>query len=516
MKSKLWKFLTLVMLISFVLVACQPSPAAPATATTAPEQPVVEPTATTAPEQPAAATDTPAAPAESPTPEPTAVPPTITVPAGATKVTIFVGFGTGTSPEQQAVHKKIQEAFNSTHDNLKIEFLTVPWAERITKFSTMLAGGMSPDIVMPIGVGGISEFYDEWLDLTPFIEKDKYDMTRFVGKTVEIHNYPTKGVLGLPMCVYPSAVFYNTDLFDAAGVEYPPHKWGDKYADGTDWTYDKLVEIAKKLTIDANGNDANSPAFDPKNIKQFGWDGWDWMNVFDVAKKFGAENGTGVSTDGRKSLLMTPEYLAAATWIKDTIWTWHIRANSEQAGAFYDKAGDPFGSGLVAMWEIHSWMSYAWPSWTKAFNWDIAADPNVVGQPIISIVDADTAVMPKSSKNQEAAWEVMKWFYENKQLAQLIANYGCLPADKDLSKSWVTDRKAENPNVDYQVFIDAMAYTTESPNHEAWKPNYTKINDVISKAFEQINTGQNLDVQAVFGAADKEVQALLDDYWKNK
>jgi len=352
--KKFWIILTALVVVSMLLVACAPKP----TPTAAPKP--VEPTKEVVVE-----------PTKEVAAEPTAVPePTkVAEPTGPVKVIIFVGFGTGTSPEQQAKHKEIQDKFNSSHPaELQIEFLTVPWAERITKFSTMLAGDLSPDIVMPIGVGGISEFYDEWMDLTPYIQRDNYDMTRFAGKTTEIHNYPTKGVLGLPMCVYPSVVMYNADIFDAASVEYPPHKFGDPYADGQPWTYTKMVEVAKKLTIDANGNDANSPAFDPANVKQFGWDGWDWMNVFDIAKKWGAETGTGVSVDGKKSLLLTQPYIDTMQFQKDTIWTWHIRASSAQAGAFYDQAGDPMGSGMVGMWEIHSWMSYAWPAWTKAFN----------------------------------------------------------------------------------------------------------------------------------------------------
>ena len=91
---------------------------------------------------------------------------------GPVKIVIFVGFGTGTSPEQQAVHAEIQELYNSTHDNIQIEFLTTPWEERITKYSTMLAADQPPDILLPIGVGGISEFYKGWMDLTPMIDAD--------------------------------------------------------------------------------------------------------------------------------------------------------------------------------------------------------------------------------------------------------------------------------------------------------------------------------------------------------
>lgn len=38
-----------------------------------------------------------------------------------------------------------------------------------------------------------------------------------------------------------------------------------------DWKYDRVEAVAKLLTVDANGNDATSPDFDPEQIIQFGF-----------------------------------------------------------------------------------------------------------------------------------------------------------------------------------------------------------------------------------------------------
>jgi multiple sugar transport system substrate-binding protein len=431
---------------------------------------------------------------------------------GPVKVVIFVGFGTGTSPEQQAVHAEIQDLYNSTHDNIQIEFLTVPWEERITKYSTMLAADQPPDILLPIGVGGIAEFYKGWMDLTPMIEADNYDMGRFAGKTVDIHNYPGQGVLGLPLCVYPSFIYYNMDIFDAAGVDYPPSAFGETYADGDAWTYDKMVEIAKKLTLDATGNDATSPAFDPENIVQFGWNGWDWGNSGDFVIHFGDEVGTGVSLDGTESLLLTDQYLTAYQFMTDNVWKDHIRASNEQAGAFYQSAGDPMGSGMIGMWEIHSWMGYAYDSWSENFAWNVAAVPTGPTGRLVSMVDADTAVIPAASKHPEEAWEVMKWLYEPAQYDQLIANYTCLPADTDSMSRWTGDMEAKYPGVDFAIFLDALNYV-ETINHESWKPNYARVNDVLDRAKGELLNGTNLDVEAVLQTASDEIQQLLDQYW---
>jgi multiple sugar transport system substrate-binding protein len=431
---------------------------------------------------------------------------------GPVTITIFVGMGTGTQANQIAVHQEIADLYNSTHEDIQIEFLTVQWEERQQKYMTMLAADQPPDIVMPIGVGGINEFYKGWLDLTPMIEADNYDMSRFAGKTVEIHNYPGQGTLGLPLCVYPTVIFYNMDLFDAAGVDYPPKVFGEPYADGDPWTYDKLVEIAQKLSLDANGNDATSPAFDPENQVQFGWLGWDWNNAADWAVHFGELPGTGVSLDGTESLLLTDQYIDAYTFWKENIWDDNIRASGEQSGAFYAVSSEGMSAGMGAMWESHSWMGWAYDQWSEKFAWNVAAVPTGPTGLLIDIVDADTAVIPTTSKHPEEAWEVMKWFFEPEQYDRLIDNYNCLPADSVSMSSWVDRQKSQYPGVDFEVFIDAMDYIEEN-NHEAWKPEYSRVNAVLDRVRDELTNGTNLDVEAVLQAGHEEIQQLLDEYW---
>ena len=59
-------------------------------------------------------------------------------------------------------------------------------------------------------------------------------------------------------------MFYNKDMFDAAGIDCPPTSADEA------WTWDEFVEVAKQLTLDANGNNAASPDFDPDSIVQYG------------------------------------------------------------------------------------------------------------------------------------------------------------------------------------------------------------------------------------------------------
>jgi multiple sugar transport system substrate-binding protein len=130
--------------------------------------------------------------------------------------------GTGTDPDQIDAQKQLQEKYNSTHEDIEIEFLIVPHEEYATRYLTMLSGGNAPQLVGPNGVSTVAEFFDTWEDITPYIQAENFDTSDFYGPAVELNQYPDKNT-GLPLGLYPSFIFYNKDLFDAAGLDYPTH-----------------------------------------------------------------------------------------------------------------------------------------------------------------------------------------------------------------------------------------------------------------------------------------------------
>ena len=71
-------------------------------------------------------------------------------------------------------------------------------------------------------------------------------------------------------------LWYSRSLFDEAGLNYPPHTFGEKYTmpDGTqvDWNYDTISTLGKLLTVDKNGKDATMSDFDPNTVEQWGFD----------------------------------------------------------------------------------------------------------------------------------------------------------------------------------------------------------------------------------------------------
>ncbi len=73
-----------------------------------------------------------------------------------------------------------------------------------------------------------------------------------------------KSTIGTNTAAETLILYHNKSLFDAAGLDYPPSKAAAA------WTWDEFVAAAKQHTVDRNGNNAASDAFDPERIDVFG------------------------------------------------------------------------------------------------------------------------------------------------------------------------------------------------------------------------------------------------------
>jgi multiple sugar transport system substrate-binding protein len=235
------------------------------------------------------------------------------------KVTItwFVGLGTGTNEQQIEVQNAVVEAFNASQDAIELE-INIAGSNQTAPdvLSTLIASGEAPDIVGPVGFDGSNKFAGNWLDLQPIVDATGYDLSDIPTNLVDSYR-SSEGLLGIPFAIFPGVLYYNADLFDEAGLNYPPTEPGVPYVlpDGTEvpWDYNTVMEIGKILTVDSNGNDATSPDFDPNSIEQFGWiDQWDTLRA--NFHTFGAAE---VAVDGVVSI--PDNWRARAQWIYDAV-----------------------------------------------------------------------------------------------------------------------------------------------------------------------------------------------------
>jgi multiple sugar transport system substrate-binding protein len=156
--------------------------------------------------------------------------------------TVELTFWHGYTEADGDVLEKIVADFNSSQSEVHISTEINPWAVIDDTLLPALSSGDGPDIVaMP------AERLPVYADKGAFVSLDGFYASAD-GNTANL-NAGAEAMItvggthyGVPTGFVPLALYYNKALFADAGVSDPPTTW------------DEWVDIAKKLTIDENGD----------------------------------------------------------------------------------------------------------------------------------------------------------------------------------------------------------------------------------------------------------------------
>ena len=528
MRKSLFALLSVLVIASMLLAACgggaAPAPAQQAATTEATEA-VAEATeaateeafAEAATEEAAteeAATEEAAAEEaateEAPAPTATTPAPIISTPdpafAGRTQVRWFVGLGSGTDPQQVPTEQAVVDKFNESQDEIELLLEIIPYNSARDTMSTQIAAGNAADIVGPMGGSGANAFYGQWLDLAPLIESSGYDLSQFGESSVNFF-MTEEGQIGLPFATYPSALYFQRDMFDEAGLAYPPAAYGEKYTmpDGSEveWNWDTFTEVAKILTVDVNGNDATMEEFDPTQIVQYGY-----VPQYQDPRAIGSywQAGRLVADDGKTAQIPEP-WAAAWKWYYDGMWgeqpfapTYSVTQSPEFG------AGNPFNSGKIAMAATHLW--YTCCIANAGENWDLAALPAYEGK-VTANLNADTFRIWKGTKNPEAAFKVLTYLIGDASL-ELLGIYGGMPARQSDQDAFFANLDAKYPQgVNWDV-MKAGIDLADIPSFEAWTPGYNEMYDRVNLFNTLLQSEADLDVDAAIEQLKTDLQGIYD------
>jgi len=419
-----------------------------------------------------------------------------------TVVRWFVGLGTGQNAEQVEAQEGVVDAFNASQDEIELVIEIVQNDVAYDTLATAIASGDAPDIVGPVGVKGSNAFSGSWMDLEPLAEASGYDLGQFPQATVDFYRVEGEGLIGLPFGVFPSFIYYNRELFDEAGLEYPPHEYGEPYADGDPWDYDKLEELALIQTVDANGNDATSPDFDPENIVQFGYIN-QWTDLRGALTQFGA--GSLVDEDG--NAVMPDHWREGLNWIYDGIWSDHFMPSQAYQDSDLLATPNAFASGNVAMAQTHLWFTCCLGEMEA--EWDIAAMPAYNGEPTAKL-HADTFRILDTTEHPEEAFTVLTYLI-GEASDDLLQVYGGMPARPEETDAFFAGLDAQYPfGVDWQVALDSLNYV-DNPSHEGNMPNFQRADDRTATFYSLIQTEGDLDLEAEIETLLSDLQAIFDE-----
>ncbi len=246
--------LGLLTVVALLAVACGGSTATPPPAASGP-----------ASEVPSVASASPVA--EAPSTGPTALP---TVgPGGPVTISWFCCLGGGDEESQQKTFKELATAFEATPPEHQGQDRPHGRTRApATRSRSSSRRGTRPTSSGRWASAAPPAFEGQWLDLQPYVDKNNVDLTGYDPTLLQLYKPEGQGLVGIPFAIYPSELYYQPDMFDEAGLEYPPASYGEQYKmpDGTmvDWNYDTVRQIAMLLTIDKSGKNATEAGFDPQ------------------------------------------------------------------------------------------------------------------------------------------------------------------------------------------------------------------------------------------------------------
>ena len=333
-----------------------------------------------------------------------------------------------------------EAAFEAAYPNIDLQYIDVASQDYGIKAMSMLSGNDTSDVFMVKEVSDIVNWSAQGFaePLTPYIEKDAYDVSGFVGMEA---NYAFDGVqYALPFRSDFWVLFYNKDLFDAAGVAYPTN----------DMTWDAYAQLAKDMTKEG----------------QFGTHYHTWLSA---VANWTVADGVNTLADGQYDDLA---YFYKLYQDLEDAGACPAYSELKASGLHYSAA---FANGNVAMmpmgyWYVSTLIGYN-NDGTCNFNWGITAVPHAEGVAAgSSFGNLTGAMINAKSANKDLAWTYVSWLC-GVEGSKATASTGTRPA-------WVSEDVAT-------AMSTVAGFPTDDASKAALLPTYVAVEwPVVEKLSE--------------------------------
>lgn len=304
------------------------------------------------------------------------------------------------------------DAYNESHDT-QIKLTIVASDSFQQKVGAAAGAGSLPDILASDVVYAPNYAKQSvYLDITDRIAELPF-ASELVAAHVDASTFDGKSY-AVPHKVDSSFIFYNKDLFAAAGLdpESPPR------------TYDEIYAAAKAIT--ALGGDTYGLYF-PGNCA-----GCNAYTSFGVARAAGE---LPISLDGKTANIDSD---ALGDWfgLYQRLYADGLVPSGASTGDSTTQQ-EPFLQGKVGIWPNGSY-SIPTVNETIDFEWGYMPLATADGSATGTFVGGDVVGVSSTSTHPDAAWDFIEWTLEETAQVDIVAKSGNLPVRVDLADNEYT------------------------------------------------------------------------------
>lgn len=401
-------------------------------------------------------------------------------PRPSTAQRTVVSYGTPGSELEDASWAPVFEAFNESHPDIEAQYLPLGGnygPEYLQNLQARIAAGNAPDVFFVLDgyVAGFAE-RNIIVPIDEYIQSAGIDLEDYYTAHIDGLRYDGQ-LWGLPRNGAPNAMYYNADMFDEAGIEYPDDTW--------DWaTY---LEVATALTQRDEGGRA---------IQVGGargeWVNWVWQAGGDIFNE-----------DKTACLLGEPEAIEGLQFVQDLVIEHQVAPSPEDLADQTEQ--DMFLSGRLALYFAARGSLGA--VCQSDFRFDAAITPKGKVR-MTRTNDGPTAVWA-DSPNQEAALELMRFLCgPEAQRLYMEVSGSAFPSWTSLTnEDWFTgytcgEASGTGINTAFRTEIE-NEWVQTWPTHPRWPEIAVAINQEIDslylgeKTAEQVGTDAAAAVDAL-------------------
>ncbi|MBU9713880.1 ABC transporter substrate-binding protein [Evansella tamaricis] len=376
----------------------------------------------------------------------------------------YATFSPGEAHEEDL--KAMIAAFEDIHPNIKIEYEMAAFDDYFTRLQTQIAGNNAPD-VLELNYENFVSYASRGalMDLTDLLAEDsEFDPTVLNQEAFKAFQYDGTQY-GMVESFSNVVLFYNKELFDEAGVNYPD----------ASWTWEDELKAAQDIM--AHHDDVWG-TFSPLQF-------WEFYKTI-------AQNGGGVFDDAGNIVLNSQENIEALQWMVDKIHEYGVTPSDEQMSG--QEEADLFLDGKIAMLRTGIWMFGMFAD--APFDWDIALEPGNTAK--AHHFFANGLAISDKSEHAEAAWEWVKFMSASEEAASIrVAASWELPAITN--EDVLSDYLSVTPPESREVVFDALDSLVTPPVVEEW----SRMTDMIGEELELVKLKQKTPAEALESAEER-------------